>query len=92
VLSGGELPAMVVVDAVLRKLPGVLGDPASAIEESFSRALGGAPEYPHYTRPAAWRGVRVPDVLLSGDHGRIREWRRAQTRERARIRAEKGSD
>ena len=84
VLAGGELPAMVVCDAVLRKLPGALGDPDSAVEESFSAALDGNAEYPHYTRPADWRGHRVPDVLLSGHHGRIREWRLAQSRSRGR--------
>ena len=83
VLSGGELAAMVVADAVLRKLSGVLGDERSAVEESFSTALEGAPEYPHYTRPAVWRGHAVPDVLLSGDHARIREWRLEQARRRA---------
>jgi tRNA (guanine37-N1)-methyltransferase len=82
VLSGGELAAMVVCDAVLRKLPGALGDDRSAIEESFSTALGGSPEYPHYTRPAEHRGWRVPDVLLSGNHRRIDEWRRERSRER----------
>jgi tRNA (guanine37-N1)-methyltransferase len=75
VLAGGELPAMVLCDAVLRKLPGALGGEQSAVEESFSKALEGAPEYPHYTRPAEYRGWRVPDVLLSGHHARIREWR-----------------
>jgi tRNA (guanine37-N1)-methyltransferase len=84
VLAGGEIPAMVVCDAVLRKLPGALGDESSAVEESFSRALEGAPEYPHYTRPAEYRGWRVPDVLLSGHHARIRDWRRGQSRARAR--------
>ena len=83
VLSGGELAAMVVCDAVLRKLPGALGHEESALEESFSPALEGAPEYPHYTRPAEWRGRPVPEVLLSGDHARIREWRRERSRERA---------
>jgi tRNA (guanine37-N1)-methyltransferase len=82
VLSGGELAAMVVCDAVLRKLPGVLGDEHSAVEESFSEALGGDPEYPHYTRPAEYRGWRVPDVLLSGHHERIDHWRRERSRER----------
>jgi tRNA (guanine37-N1)-methyltransferase len=82
VLSGGEVAAMVVADAVIRKLPGALGHEESAVEESFSEALGGAPEYPHYTRPAEWRGHAVPDVLLSGDHGRIRDWRRQQSRSR----------
>jgi tRNA (guanine37-N1)-methyltransferase len=80
VIAGGELAAMVVVDAVIRKLPGALGDARSAVEESFSEALGGAPEYPHYTRPASYRGWTVPDVLLSGDHARVREWRLAQSR------------
>ncbi len=83
VLSGGELAAMVVADAVLRKLPGALGHAESAREESFSSALGGAPEYPHYTRPAEWRGWKVPDVLLSGHHAEIRTWRRARSQERA---------
>ena len=87
VLAGGELAAMVVCDAVLRKLPGALGHEESAHEESaqeesFSAALGGAPEYPHYTRPADWRGWGVPDVLLSGHHARIREWRLEQSRHR----------
>jgi tRNA (guanine37-N1)-methyltransferase len=67
---------------VLRKLPGALGDESSPIEESFSAALEGAPEYPHYTRPAQWRGWQVPEVLLSGHHARIREWRTAQSRSR----------
>ena len=82
VLAGGELAAMVVLDAVVRKLPGALGHEASALEESFSAALAGAPEYPHYTRPAEYRGWRVPEVLLSGHHGRIREWRLEQSRRR----------
>ena len=82
VLSGGELAAMVVCDAVLRKLPGALGDERSAVEESFSAALEGNPEYPHYTRPAEHRGWRVPDVLLSGHHARIEQWRLQRSRER----------
>jgi tRNA (guanine37-N1)-methyltransferase len=82
VLSGGELAAMVVSDAVLRKLPGALGHVDSAEEESFSDALGGNPEYPHYTRPAEWRGHRVPDVLLSGNHAHVRQWRRDRSQER----------
>jgi tRNA (guanine37-N1)-methyltransferase len=81
VLSGGELPAMIVLDAVARTLPGALGA-GSGREESFSAALEGGHEYPHYTRPAEFRGWRVPDVLVSGDHGRIADWRRAQSRER----------
>ena len=83
VLSGGELAAMVVLDAVIRKLPGALGHAESAVEESFSPALEGAPEYPHYTRPLEWRGHRVPDVLLSGNHAEIAAWRRTRSRERS---------
>jgi tRNA (guanine37-N1)-methyltransferase len=82
VLSGGELAAMVVADAVIRKLPGALGHAGSAVEESFSPALGGNPEYPHYTRPADFRGWRVPEILLSGHHEEIRTWRRARSQER----------
>lgn len=82
VLSGGELAAMVVCDAVLRKLPGALGHERSAAEESFSAALEGNPEYPHYTRPAEYRGWRVPEVLLSGHHEQIERWRLARSRER----------
>lgn len=84
VLAGGELAAMVVCDAVLRKLPGALGHADSALEESFSAALEGGPEYPHYTRPAQWRGWSVPDVLLSGHHARIAQWRRDQSQARGR--------
>jgi tRNA (guanine37-N1)-methyltransferase len=84
VLSGGELAAMVAMDAVLRKLPGALGHEESAAEESFSAALGGNPEYPHYTRPAEYRGWKVPDVLLSGHHAMVRQWRRARSAERGR--------
>jgi tRNA (guanine37-N1)-methyltransferase len=83
VLAGGELAAMVIADAVMRKLPGALGHADSVIEESFSAALDGAPEYPHFTRPPTFRGWGVPDVLLSGDHGAIREWRLEQSRKRA---------
>jgi len=82
VLSGGEPAAMVICDAVLRKLPGALGHEQSAAQESFSVALEGNPEYPHYTRPAEYRGWRVPDVLLSGHHERIESWRRERSRER----------
>ena len=77
VLSGGELAAMVVADSVLRKLPGALGDEQSPVEESFSTALEGGVEYPHYTRPASYRGWGVPDVLLSGHHEEVRRWRSA---------------
>src|SRR5207253_1586256 len=75
VLAGGELAAMVVADAVLRKLPGALGHAESPLEESFTPALGGGPEYPHYTRPVAYRGWEVPEVLLSGHHEEVRKWR-----------------
>ncbi len=82
VLSGGELPAMVLIDAIARRLPGALGSEESGINESFSDALEGGLEYPHYTRPAEFRGWTVPDVLLSGDHARIDAWRREQSRVR----------
>lgn len=78
VLSGGELPAMVLVDAVVRLLPGVLGDETSTDHESFSPGLEGLLDYPHYTRPAQWQGRTVPEVLLSGDHAKIAQWRREQ--------------
>jgi tRNA (guanine37-N1)-methyltransferase len=83
VLSGGELPAMVLLDAVIRRLPGALGSEESGLIESFSRELEGGLEYPQYTRPAEFRGWSVPDVLLSGDHRRIEEWRREQSRLRS---------
>ena len=83
VLTSGNLPAMMVIDAVTRLLPGALGDEASAADESFSHGLL---EYPHYTRPAEFRGMRVPDVLLSGNHAEIAEWRRKQALERTRLR------
>jgi tRNA (guanine37-N1)-methyltransferase len=83
VLSGGEVPALVLLDSIVRLLPGVMGAADSAMEESFARGLL---EYPHYTRPAEWQGRRVPDVLLSGHHGAVAAWRQAEseriTRER----------
>jgi tRNA (guanine37-N1)-methyltransferase len=82
VLSGGELPAMVLLDAIARRLPGALAE-GSGEQESFSSELDGGFEYPHYTRPAEFRGWTVPAVLLSGDHGRIAEWRREQSRSRS---------
>ncbi|MCC6755625.1 MAG: tRNA (guanosine(37)-N1)-methyltransferase TrmD [Solirubrobacterales bacterium] len=82
VLAGGELPAMVIADTIMRRQPGALGDADSAIEESFSEALDGLPEYPHYTRPPEYRGWEVPGILTSGDHARVREWRREQSRQR----------
>jgi tRNA (guanine37-N1)-methyltransferase len=82
VLSGGELAAMVVVDTVFRKLPGALGHADSPLEESFSPLLEGGPEYPHYTRPAAYRGWNVPDVLLSGHHEQVKNWRLEQAASR----------
>ena len=83
VLSGGELPAMVLLDAIVRRLPGALGSEESVQEESFSAELEGGFEYPHYTRPSEFRGWSVPEVLLSGNHGRIAEWRREQSRLRS---------
>jgi tRNA (guanine37-N1)-methyltransferase len=80
VLSGGELPSMVLLDAIARRLPGALGSDESGLVESFSAELEGGLEYPQYTRPAEFRGWRVPDVLLSGDHRRIDEWRKEQSR------------
>jgi tRNA (guanine37-N1)-methyltransferase len=82
VLSGGELPAMVLLDAIARRLPGALAE-GSGESETFSAVLDGGIEYPHYTRPASYRGWDVPEVLVSGDHGRIDEWRRDQSRARS---------
>ena len=82
VLSGGELPAMVLLDAIARRLPGALAE-GSGEHESFSAALDGGLEYPHYTRPAEYRGWNVPAVLLSGDHGQIDRWRHEQSRVRS---------
>jgi len=79
VLTNGALPAMVVIDAVTRLLPGVLGDDESSADESFSQGLL---EYPQYTRPAEFRGLKVPDILVSGNHAEIEKWRRAQARTR----------
>lgn len=83
VLSGGELPAMMLIDAVVRQLPGVLGDAASAVEDSFA---GGLLDCPHYTRPEVYEGEAVPEVLMSGDHKRIRRWRLKQSLARTRKR------
>jgi tRNA (guanine37-N1)-methyltransferase len=80
VLSGGELAAMVVIEAVARLVPGVLGNPESLEEESFG--TGGMLEYPQYTRPEEFRGMRVPEILLGGDHGKIRAWRENEARRR----------
>jgi tRNA (guanine37-N1)-methyltransferase len=84
VLSGGELPALCVTEAVVRLLPGVLGDERSALEDSFRE--GGALDHPHYTRPRVFRGESVPDVLTSGDHAEIRRWRDERALDRARLR------
>ncbi|SVA84824.1 uncharacterized protein METZ01_LOCUS137678 [marine metagenome] len=83
VLTNGALPAMVVIDAVTRLLPGVLGDDASSVEESFS---GEMLEYPQYTRPSDFRGMKVPEVLLSGNHAEIEKWRRTEADQRTRAR------
>jgi tRNA (guanine37-N1)-methyltransferase len=85
VLTGGELPAMVLVDAVVRLVPGVLGAEAATREESFSDAVGGL-EYPQYTRPRVFRGMGVPEVLVSGNHAAIARWRAEQACERTRRR------
>jgi tRNA (guanine37-N1)-methyltransferase len=82
VLSGGEIPAMVVVDAVVRKLPGALGKADSHLHDSFTQAMGGRPEHPHYTRPEEFRGWAVPQVLRSGHHAQVAAWREAQSRAR----------
>ena len=84
VLSNGDLAAMVLLDAVARRLPGALAEGSGELE-SFSTELGGGLEYPHYTRPAEFRGWKVPEVLLSGHHGRIDEWRRVQSSERTAL-------
>ena len=75
VLTGGELPAMIIMDSVSRLLPNVLGNPMSHVDDSFSTGLL---EYPHYTKPAEYRGMKVPDILLSGHHAKIDKWRREQ--------------
>ncbi len=84
VLNGGELAAMVIIDAVVRLLPGALGDEDSAKDDSFSKSARGGLEYPQYTRPEIFRGMSVPDILLSGDHKKIAEWRRRQALERTK--------
>jgi len=75
VLTGGELPALIFVDAIARLVPGVVGKDESVAEESFSKRLNRKKEYPHYTRPEIFRGMKVPKVLLEGNHAKIREWR-----------------
>lgn len=84
VLNGGELAAMVIIDAVVRLLPGALGDEDSPKDDSFSESTGGGLEYPQYTRPEVFRDMKVPDILLSGDHNKIAEWRRQQALERTK--------
>ena len=84
VLAGGEIPAMVLADTIMRRLPGALGDSESAVEESWSEALDGLPEYPHYTRPPEYRGWGIPEVLVSGDHEKVRKWRSEQSRKRGK--------
>lgn len=80
VLTGGELPAMVFVDAIARLIPGVVGKEESVAEESFSKALNRKKEYPHYTRPEIYKGMKVPEVLLTGNHAKIKKWRMQQTK------------
>jgi len=86
VLSGGELPAMVLIDAIVRLIPGAVGDLASTDHESFSPSAHGLLDYPHYTRPREWSGREVPAVLLSGDHAKIARWREEQALERTKLR------
>lgn len=86
VLSGGELAAMVIIDAMVRLLPGVLGDGQSAVEDSFSPTRGGLLDHPHYTRPESWNGQTVPPVLMSGDHAKIQAWCRKQALKRTQER------
>jgi tRNA (guanine37-N1)-methyltransferase len=86
VLTGGEVPAMAIIEAAVRLIPGVLGNAESAREESFSQACGGVLEYPQYTRPAEFRGFGVPDVLKSGDHAKVHAWRREESLRRTRLR------
>lgn len=78
VLTGGELPAMMLVDAISRLLPGVLGKEESHLEDSFSKSLNRKKEYPHYTRPSTFKGIKVPEVLLSGHHKKIETWRKSK--------------
>jgi len=84
ILNGGEIPAMVIIDAVVRLLPGALGDHDSAKNESFSESVGGGLEYPQYTRPEVFRGMKVPEILLSGHHAEIQKWRTQQARQRTK--------
>lgn len=86
VLNGGEVAVLAMIEAVVRLIPGVIGNPDSLVEESYAEGQGGLLEYPVYTKPASWRGLDVPPVLLSGDHGRVDDWRREQSRERTRRR------
>ena len=82
VLTNGAIAAVVIIDAIVRLLPGVLGDDESAVQESFGAS--GLLDHPHYTRPAEWNGLKVPEILLSGDHGKIAKWRAAQAVERTK--------
>ena len=79
VLAGGELPVLMMVESILRLVPGVLGDKRSAVEDSFGEGVGGLLEYPSYTRPAEWRGRKVPEVLMSGNHDAIAKWRHEES-------------
>jgi len=85
VLNGGELPAMVVIDAVVRLLPGALGDEDSSKDDSFGESVGGGLEYPQFTRPEVFRNMKVPDILLSGDHAKIARWRKDQAIQRTKL-------
>ena len=89
VLNGGEVAALAMIEAVVRLLPGVVGNPESLVEESYAAATDGLLEYPVYTKPASWRGLNVPEVLLSGHHGKVEQWRAEQSR---RLTAERRPD
>ncbi|SDB91524.1 tRNA (Guanine37-N(1)-) methyltransferase [Raineyella antarctica] len=86
VLNGGEVAVLAMVEAVVRLIPGVIGNPESLVEESYAEGQDGLLEYPVYTKPASWRGLEVPPVLLSGDHGKVDAWRREQSLDRTRAR------
>ena len=86
VLTGGELAALPMLDAILRQVPGVLGNDETLAEESFSESLNGQLEYPHYTRPEVWQGQEVPAVLKSGNHAEIKKWRQQQAKQRTKVR------
>jgi tRNA (guanine37-N1)-methyltransferase len=84
VLAGGELPVLMMAESILRLVPGVLGSDVSAVEDSFGEGVQGLLEYPSYTRPPEWHGMKVPEILLSGNHNAINQWRREKSVERTK--------